>query len=163
MKKILFPLALLMLFSGCLELPKDEDCGAITKEGVLQETVWGESLANTDDSIVTKARISCWHNVALAHAAKSNPLNATNACNQILLLAEDPDNPGDTLEREHVFCISAISKRLKDPIICEEIHGEDYAFEKKRCITSSTYKEPLCVLTSFSLLTLAFALFFRKK
>ncbi|MBD3398163.1 hypothetical protein GF412_03155 [Candidatus Micrarchaeota archaeon] len=163
MKNALFAIpVLLILFSGCLHLTTDEDCESITKEEVLQQTAWGESLVNTDESVVTKARVSCWNNAALAHAAKSNPVNATNACNQILLLAEDPGNPGSTLEREHVFCISSIAKRLRLPHICEEI-GEGYEFEKNRCITSSTYEEPLCVLTSFSLLSLAFALFFRKK
>jgi hypothetical protein len=162
MKKIIFSLMLFLLFSGCLQLSTDEECATMTKEEVLQETAWGESLVNTDESIFTKARVSCWHNAALAHAAKSNPISAKNSCNQILLLAEDPNAPGDTLEREHIFCISAISKRLRNETICEEI-DDYYEFEKKRCITSSEYEEPLCVLTSFSMLSLAAALFFRKK
>jgi len=161
MKKFFFPLALFLLLSGCMQLQTENDCAAITKDSVLQQTSWGENLINTDESVVMKANVTCWHNVALGYAAKMQPGNATESCKQILLVSNDPGDE-DTLEYEYMFCIQSIAKRLKDPFICQNINPVEYEFEQERCINNATPNDPVCILP-FALLSLPIAFFLKRR
>jgi hypothetical protein len=162
MKRLMFSLALLLLFSGCIQMKTDEECQSITQEEIETQTAWGYAPTGVDEHYVAKARITCWHNAALAHAAMNNRINATIACNNILEVTPAPVD-SSTLEREHVFCIDAIAKRLRDQSICEYIDEDGYAFEKTRCIANSEVEEQLCVLTTFALLALPIPLFFLRR
>ena len=112
-----------------------------------------------DEHYFVKAKVTCWHNAALAHAAMNNPINATIACNNILDVSTDTFEP-NLLEREQVYCMDAIARRLRDQDICDEIDEEAYAFEYRRCLSNSEMEDPVCVLTTFALLSLAVSLFF---
>ncbi|MCP4647138.1 MAG: hypothetical protein GY852_05280 [bacterium] len=162
MNKLFLSLALLLLFSGCVKMKTEQDCLGITSDSILQQTSWGENLINTDESVVMKANITCWHNVALGYAAMSDPMNATQACDQILHISTDPLDK-NTLEYEHIFCIDAIAKRLRNQFICQSIDPVEYEFEQARCINNATPADPVCVLTPFALLSLAVSLFFLKR
>ena len=161
MKKCILPLALLLLLSGCMELPTENDCAAITKDNVIQQTSWGENLVNTDESVVKKANVTCWHNVALAYAAKMQPANATASCKQILLVSNDPIDT-DSLEYEYILCIDSIAKRLRDPFICQNIDPTKHEFDNARCINNATPNDTVCVL-SFALLALPLAVFLKRR
>lgn len=157
MNKLMFSLVLLLLFSGCIQMKTDAECESITQDEIASQTAWGYAPAVVDEHYVVKAKVTCWHNAALAHAAMNNRINATIACNQILSVASG--DPG-ILAREQVYCIDAIAKRLRDESICEEIDEDEYAFEKSRCIAHSEVEEQICVLTTFALLALSVPLFF---
>ncbi len=158
MNGLMFSLALLLLFTGCIQMKTDEECESITQEEIASQTAWGYAPAVVDDHYVVKATVTCWHNAALAHAAMNNRMNATNACNQILSVTSASESQ-NILEREQVYCMDAIAKRLRDESICEEIDEDEYAFEKSRCISNSEMEDPVCVLTTFALLSLAVSLF----
>lgn len=159
MNKLMFSLVLLLLFSGCIQMKTDAECESITQDEIASQTAWGYAPAVVDEHYVVKAKVTCWHNAALAHAAMSNRMNATNACNQILSVTSAPESQS-ILAREQVYCMDAIAKRLRDESICEEIDEDEYAFEKSRCIAHSEVEEQICVLTTFALLALSVPLFF---
>ncbi len=162
MKRFMFSLALLLLFSGCIQMKTDEDCQSLTQDEIETQTAWGYAPTGVDEHYFVKAKVTCWHNAALAHAAMNNRINATLACNNILEASTDSLDQ-DLLAREHVYCIGAIAPRLRDQSICEEIDGDSFAFEKTRCISNSEVEEQVCVLTTFALLALSIPLFFLRR
>ena len=162
MNRLMFSLALLLLFSGCIQMKTDEDCESLTQDEIASQTAWGYAPTGVDEHYFVKAKVTCWHNAALAHAAMNNRINATIACNNILDVSTDASDQS-LLVREHVYCIGAIAYRLRDQSICEYIDEEEYAFEKTRCIANSEVEDQVCVLTTFALLSLAVSLFIMKR
>lgn len=156
---VLLPIVLLLLLSGCMNMKTAEDCEAITPDEVLQSTSWGENFVSTDDSVVAKARFTCWHTAALGYVAQRDELSAIDSCEAMLLV---PETDEDTAYREYALCIDAVAKRVEDPGICGRITNEDFLFEQKRCEEHAEPKEAICVLSPFALLALGAIFMLRK-
>ena len=161
MKKILFLALSLILLFGCMKLKTAEDCNNLKDEDILEQTAWGENVVSTDSSVITKAKVTCWHTAALGYAAKRDPDSAADSCEEIKQASIHPSD-SDTLNREYVMCIDAVANRMREPSLCEKIDEAEFEFEKKRCIEHATPPQSVCSGTAFALLALASSLFLIK-
>lgn len=161
------PLILLFLFSvlllsGCMGMRTAEDCESFKAEDVVSQTAWGENLIKTDEGVVMKANVTCWHSAALSYAAWGDMMNATNSCERIKSVSLDPDDK-DTLYEEYVLCIGAVAKRFREPTICQKIDDSEYAYHKSSCMRNATPPPAICGGPIFALLALGASMFFRKQ
>ncbi len=159
MKKI-FLIAIFgfLLLFGCMEMKTEDDCNNLNEDDLIGQTSWGENVVSTDSAIVTKAKVTCWHTAALGYAAKSDPDNAADSCEQIKQASVNPSD-FDMLGREYVMCIDSVAKRMRNPSLCEKIDEDDFEFEKKRCLEHATPPPTVCSSTTFVLLALGGSIF----
>ena len=143
---VLIVLGGLLLFSGCLQMKTIDDCDGLNDEDIIEQTSWGENVVSTDSSVITKAKVTCYHTAALAYAAKNDFDLAGASCEQITQVSDNPSDL-DMLKREEAMCIDATAKRLREPSLCEKIDTEDLEFEKKRCIEHATPPPKVCAST----------------
>ena len=163
MKKYVFLLLFLaLLFSGCVKMRTAEDCENFDAQDALSQATWWQDTLQTDEGVVTKAEITCWHSAALSYAAWVDPMNATDCCERILSLSYAYGDQ-EMFYREYVLCISAISKRMQMPTVCEKIDDPDFEFEKESCMRNATPPPEICGGALFALLALGASLFFRKQ
>jgi hypothetical protein len=158
----LLPIVLfaLILFSGCVTLPVAEQCEemeGMSDDQLVSDAGWGE-LITTDETYALKSKIGCWHSVALADAARSDPQGAAEHCTKILDLKGDYPDDEDTLKSEFNLCVDAVAKRLRNTELCENIDAEEFSFQHERCIAHATPPPPMC--SSALILSGLFALLF---
>lgn len=170
MKKIIiFSLLGFLLLAGCMQMETEEKCLHMDPDEVLTNTAWGENFVSTDESVVKKANITCWHNAALTYTAKSDLDNATRCCDQILKINNDPADKKDTLYPEYVLCIDAVAVRLQNNETCLKIAtkdpdlGANYDFEKKQCIKHATPPPPICSTAPVVAFILGATLFVKRR
>lgn len=156
-----FAAAAMLVLAGCVTMSTEEDCENINPSEVLEQTSWGENFVSTDDAVVLKAKLTCWHSKALAYAAKGDEEHAVGACRSILNI---PDDPGDSLseyllQSEYNMCIDSVAGRMRNDQICYEIPAES-AYERTRCFSHAAPRKPICA-SPFILLALGLPLFLR--